>query len=376
MAGSGDDGSGLEAQRRILHCDMDCFYAAVHQRDDPALRGRPVIVGGRPESRGVVAAASYEVRRFGVHSAMPSAQARRLCPHAVFLAPDFSRYREESRRIFELFGEFTTVVQPVSIDEAYLDVSQRLDGFGSATAIAKEIRRRVREECNLTVSIGVGPNRLVAKIASDINKPDGLTVVPPRRVADFLAPLSARRLQGVGPATERVLADELGVNTIGELRGIPESRLVERLGKMGHVLYRFARGEDDRPVVTESLRKSLSSECTYASDLVDIAAMDAELDRQAEEVATALTRRGLFGRTVVVKVRYDDFATATRSLTLASPTANASVLSEIGRALLRRTEAPRRRVRLLGIGVAKLDAGPSGAHQLDLLESAGVPDQG
>jgi DNA polymerase-4 len=346
---------------------MDCFYAAVHMRDDPALRGRPVVVGGSPEGRGVVAAASYEARRFGIRSAMPSVQAKRLCPEVVFLSPDFSRYRDESRRIFAILEDFTDLVQPVSIDEAYLDVTDRLGGFGSATAIAQQIRRRIREERHLTASIGVAPNRLIAKIASDANKPDGLTVVPPSRVAAFLAPLPVRSLQGVGPATERILTTEFGVSTIGELRALSPETLVARLGKFGRVLVRFARGEDDRPVVTETLRKSLSSECTYERDLVVIEAMDAELERQARSVTEALERRGLVGRTVTLKVRYADFVTHTRSLTLAEATCCATLVAETARRLLRRTDAAARPVRLLGVGLHNLGDGVAEPRQLDLL---------
>ena len=340
--------------RRILHCDMDCFYAAIHQRDDPALAGKPVIIGGSPDRRGVVAAASYEVRRFGVRSAMPSSQARRLCPHAIFLRPDFPRYREESKTIFEIFRSFTEVVQPVSIDEAYLDVTEQAALWGSATAIATAVRARVRAERGLTVSVGVGPNRLIAKIASDRNKPDGLTVVPPARVLDFLAPLEVRKLQGVGPATERILQDELGVRTVRELRAISEATLVRRFGRFGETLFRYARGIDERPVLTETERKSLSSECTYDQDLVGLQAMDEEIDRQARGVAEALARRGLAGATIQIKVRYDDFTTVTRSTTLAAPTDDGALISELGRELLRRTQAAARPVRLLGVGVAKL----------------------
>src|SRR5689334_11926192 len=252
--------------RRVLHCDMDCFYAAVHMRDDPSLRGKPVIIGGRPESRGVVAAASYEVRRYGVHSAMPSSQALRLCPHAVFIPPDFRRYSKESEKIFAIYREITPLVQSVSIDEAYLDVSQHLGEAGSATAVAREIRKRVKEERGLTVSVGVGPNKLIAKIASDFQKPDGLTVVRPEKVQAFLDPLPVRRLHGVGPATERVL-HEMKVATVADLRGVPVEALVDRFGKHGRMLYEFSRGIDDRPVETHQERKSVGSENTYPEDL-------------------------------------------------------------------------------------------------------------
>lgn len=332
---------------------MDCFYAAVHMRDDPSLRGKPVIIGGRPESRGVVAAASYEVRRFGVHSAMPSSRAKRLCPDAIFIPPDFRRYSRESEKIFAIYRELTPIVQAVSIDEAYLDVSDYLSEAGSATAVAREIRRRVREERGLTVSVGVGPNRLIAKIASDFDKPDGLTVVPPGKVQAFLDPLPVRRLHGVGPATERALA-EIKVQTVAELRAVPLEDLIERFGKHGRILYEFSRGIDDRPVETHQERKSLGTENTYAKDLTDFAEMEAEVDRMAQEVATSLERRGLSGCTVTLKVRYEDFTTVTRSRTFAMPVGEAADIAACARDLLRRTEAPSRPVRLIGVTASNL----------------------
>lgn len=340
--------------RRILHCDMDAFYAAVHVRDDPALRGRPVVVGGSPEGRGVVASASYEARRFGIRSAMPAARARRLCPDAVFLWPDFARYRSESEAVFAIFRRYTPLVQPVSIDEGYLDVSDHLGGLGSATAVAREIKERVRAERRLTVSIGVGPNRLVAKIASDFEKPDGLTVVPPRRVLGFLAPLSVRALPGVGPATERVLKEELGAATIAELRALPPERLAERFGRHGAWLVEAAQGIDERPVEIHRERKSLGTETTYETDLRALAEIDAELDRLAAEVAEGLADRGLAARTVTVKVRYRDFTTVTRAHTLPWPVDRAEEIAIQVRRLARLTQAGRVPVRLLGVAASKL----------------------
>jgi DNA polymerase-4 len=342
-----------ERRRRVLHCDMDCFYAAVHQRDDPSLRGKPVVIGGRPESRGVVAAASYEVRRFGVHSAMPSSQARRLCPDAIFIPPDFRRYSRESEKIFAIYREFTPVVQAVSIDEAYLDVSDHLGEAGSATAIAREIRRRVREERGLTVSVGVGPNRLIAKIASDFDKPDGLTVVRPEKVQAFLDPLPVRRLHGVGPATEKALA-ELEVRTVAELRAVPVETLTARFGKHGRILFEFCRGIDERPVETYSERKSLGTENTYAEDLTELARMEEELERMATEVAEALSRSGIAGCTVTLKLRYADFTTLTRSRTFPVPVYDRAAIAETAKDLLRRTEAISRPVRLLGVTASNL----------------------
>jgi len=352
--------------RRILHCDMDCFYAAVHVRDDSSLAGKPVVIGGDPRGRGVVAAANYEVRAFGVHSAMPAAQAVRLCPQAIFIKPEFHRYRAESEKIFAIFRDFTPIVQPASLDEAYLDVTEHLDRWGSATAIAREIRRRVREERRLTVSVGVGPNRLVAKIASDFDKPDGLTVVRPREVEAFLEPLSVRRLHGVGPATEKALA-ELGVSTIGDLRGLDRGVLEKRFGRHGAGLYNYSRGIDERPVRTHRERKSLGNERTYARDLATLEEMDAQLEDLSRRVAEGLEKREIRGRTITVKVRYPDFTTLTRSLTLPVATASAARIARIARELLRSTEAAERRVRLLGVTASGLEGG-EGPRQLWLFE--------
>lgn len=349
MAAMADVGS----VRRILHCDLDCFYAAVHMRDDPALRGRPVVVGGSPEGRGVVAAASYEARRFGVHSAMPAARAIRLCPDAIFLKPDFPRYRRESEQVFAIYRELTPLVQAVSIDEAYLDVTESLEPFGSATAVAREIRRRVREERGLTVSIGVAPNKLVAKIASDFDKPDGLTVVRPEQVADFLAPLPVRALHGVGPATEGAL-ERLGVRTVADLRRVSAERLVERFGRHGQALWDHARGIDERPVRTHRVRKSLGKETTFRVDLDELAAMEEVIDGLAADVAAGLARRSIAACTVTLKVRYADFTTVTRSETRALPISGGEEIGRVAKELLRRTAAAERPVRLLGVTASKL----------------------
>jgi DNA polymerase-4 len=349
--------------RRILHCDMDCYYAAVHARDDPSLAGKPVIVGGDPEGRGVVASASYEARRYGIRSAMPASRAKRLCPHAVFIWPDFPRYRRESDRIFAIYRELTPEVETVSLDEAYLDVTDHLGAFGTATALAKEIRRRVREERGLTVSVGVGPNCLVAKIASDACKPDGLKVVPPERVQAFLDPLPVRRLHGVGPATERALA-AMGITTVAELRAQPLEELLTRFRSHGRTLYEYARGIDERPVEPYHERKSLGTENTYREDLAHLEAMDEQVEGMAEEVADGLTRRELAACTVTIKVRYPDFTTVTRSRTFAIPTADAGRIAATAKALLRRTEAGRRKVRLLGVSASTLV--PATMRQLEL----------
>jgi DNA polymerase-4 len=349
--------------RRILHCDMDAYYASVHVRDDPSLAGRPVIVGGDPEGRGVVASASYEARRFGIHSAMPASRARRLCPGAVFIWPDFPRYRRESDKIFAIFRDFSPLVEPASLDEAYLDVTDHLGTWGTATAIAREIRRRVREERRLTVSVGVGPNMLIAKIASDFRKPDGLTVVPPEKVLSFLDSLPVRRLHGVGPATESALA-ALGVRTVAELRARRREELLERFGKHGAMLCAFARGEDEREVETQHERKSLGTENTYRTDISRLDAMDEALENMAAEVANGLEKRTLAACTVTVKVRFSDFTTVTRSRTFGVPTASSARIAAHAKDLLRRTEAGAQAVRLLGVSTSTLV--PGAIRQLEL----------
>ncbi|MEM6457133.1 MAG: DNA polymerase IV [Acidobacteriota bacterium] len=356
--------------RRILHCDMDCFYAAVHMRDDPSLRGKPVVIGGSPQGRGVIAAASYEARAYGLHSAMPAARAVRQCPHAVFIRPEFPRYRRESEAIFAILREITPIVQPASLDEAYLDVTDALDRFGSATAAAQTIRRRVWEERRLTVSVGVAPNKLVAKIASDFRKPDGLTVVRPGQVRDFLAPMPVRRLHGVGPATEAALT-EMGVRTIADLRRVPSALLRARFGQYGGVLHAHAHGDDDRPVRTHRDRKSLGHERTYARDLADLDAKDAELARLATKVAEGLHERELSAQTLTIKVRYSDFTTRSRSRSLPFPTAVEARIAGIAQSLLRTTEAVRRPVRLLGVTAANLV--PGAPEQLQLFADADGP---
>ena len=349
--------------RRVLHCDMDCFYAAVHMRDDPSIQGKPVVIGGNPEGRGVVAAASYEARAFGIHSAQPAARAVRLCPGAVFIKPDFKRYRAESEKVFEILQRFTSEIQPVSIDEAYLDVTDEMGPWGSATALAKEIKKRVRDERGLTVSIGVGPNKLIAKIASDFDKPDGLTVVPPRKIQAFLDPLSVRRLPGVGPATEQRMK-QAGIKTIADLRALPLDRLSSRYGRTGGWLYNCARGIDERPVRVRRSRKSLSHERTYAQDLRTLAQMDEQLDSLGQRVAADLEKKKLSTCTVSVKVRYSDFTTLTRSFTLGGPTCNPDTIAIKAKILLRRTEAGQRRVRLLGVSASNLVHGS--VSQLEL----------
>jgi len=343
--------------RKVIHVDMDAFYAAVEQRDRPELRGRPVVVGGDPRGRGVVATASYEARPFGIHSAMPSAQAYRRCPHAVFLRPDFERYRAVSKQVQAIFRRHTDLVEPLSLDEAYLDVTENARGLPSATAVAEAIRAEVRAETGLTASAGVGPSKLVAKIASDVDKPDGLCVVPPGRVADFLRGLPVRRLPGVGRKTEEACRQH-GIETCGDLLAIPEDRLLEWFGSAGLAYRERARGLDPRPVVPERDRKSVSVEDTFAADVHTRAESVAVLERLAGKLGERLAKSRERGRTVVLKVKYADFRQITRSRTLTRSVAAGPDLLAVAVDLLEQTEVGRRPVRLLGIGLSHLDRGP------------------
>ena len=329
---------------------MDAFYASVEQRDDPSLRGRPVIVGW-PGVRSVVCAASYEARRFGVHSAMPASRARRLCPEAAFIPPHFEKYRAVSEQIRTIFERHTPLVEPLSLDEAYLDVTTELTGIPTATATAEAIRREIREETRLTASAGVAPNKFLAKIASDWKKPDGLFVIRPHQILDFLIELPVRKIPGVGKATEKILLD-IGVATVGDLRRFTEPELVERFGKWGTRLWGLARGIDESPVVVDHKRKSWSSESTFATDIT-LAEVEAFIRKEAQSLWTSLSDRMLVGRTVTVKLRTGDFSTATRRLTPNTPPASGDELASIGAELLLRFDFPAgSRYRLAGIGIS------------------------
>ncbi len=357
-----------EHVRRILHCDMDCYYAAVHVRDDPSLAGRPVVVGGDPEGRGVVASANYEARRFGIHSAMPASRAKRLCPQTVFLAPDFPVYRRESDKIFAIYREITPEVETVSLDEAYLDVTDHLGPSGTASAIAKEIRRRVREERGLTVSVGVGPNCLVAKIASDACKPDGLKVVPPERVQ--VVPRSAPGAPAArGRARDRARARGHGGGHGRGAARAPARRAARALPQPwphpARVRQRHRRAPRgavpgaEEPGHREHVPSRTSSH---------IEAMDEQLDAMAGRSADGLVRRDIAACTVTLKVRYPDFTTVTRSRTFPMPTADARRIGSTAKDLLRRTEAARKGVRLLGVTASTLV--PATIRQLELFDDA------
>ena len=336
----------------ILHVDMDAFYASVEELDDPGLVGQPVVVGGTPDGRGVVAAANYAARRYGIHSAMPAARARRLCPHAVFIRSRMDRYVEVSRELRDIFARYTPLLEPLSLDEAFLDVTSSLRLFGDGLAIARRIKEEIREELGLVASVGVAPNKFLAKLASDLDKPDGLVVVPTDAIEAFLEPLPVSRLWGVGKVSNRDLA-EMGVYTIGDLRRLPEELLVSRFAKSAAHWARLARGIDDRRVVPDRDAKSISHETTFATDIGDAEVLRSWLLELTEQVATRLRRQGLRGKTVFIKVRYADFHTVTRSESLDAPSNVTRELyvtaARLLQAQLARSPRP---VRLLGMGAS------------------------
>lgn len=344
---------------------MDAFYASIEQRDRPELRGQPVAVGGTPSGRGVVAAASYEARRYGVRSAMSSARALKLCPHLVFVPTDMAKYKATGLAIREIFHEVTPLVEPLSLDEAYLDVTDNALGEPLAGKVALWLKRVIKERFELTASAGVGPSKLVAKIASDMDKPDGLVIVPPDRVDAFLAPLSVRKLWGVGPATAARLKD-LGIQTVADVRARSVERLTRALGSYGAFLHRIAHGDDPRAVQPHRIAKSRGAETTFPRDVLDLGALVDVLAGQASSVARSLVKLKRPGRTVTIKVRYDDFETITRSRTLPAPTDDAETIAAVAAELLNTaTEAGKRPVRLVGVSVSGL-VGPDEAVQLRL----------
>jgi DNA polymerase-4 len=350
---------------------MDAFYAAVEVLDDPELEGKPVIVGGSKE-RGVVSSASYEARKFGVHSAQPIATAARLCPQGVFLPVRMWRYQEISQQIFKIFEHFSPLVEPLSLDEAFLDVTGSTRLFGTPEEIAKKIREQVVEETGLTVSAGVAPSKFVAKIASDMQKPDGLTIVPEGKVEEFLQPLPIEKLWGVGKATRKILA-HLGVKTIGDLGLLSSKLLVRKLGKQGLHLYLLAKGVDQREVEPEREVKSIGHEDTYPIDISDLEEARKQLLSLATRVAKRLRDYGLVGKTVSLKVKYHDFVQITRSITLAEPTDDSRKIFQTCCDLLGKTEVGIRPVRLLGISLSQL--GDSDETKQLALFAAEEPDK-
>ncbi|MGQ9600113.1 MAG: DNA polymerase IV [Anaerolineae bacterium] len=344
----GEPKASGDQPRAIVHLDLDAFFAAVEVIENPALAGQPLIVGGRPEERGVVASSSYPARAFGVRSAMPMSRALALCPGAIVVPPRHQLYADYSRRVMDLLHQASPRVEQASIDEAYLDLTDLITEWEQAADLARQIQQRVREEIGLSSSLGVATNKLVAKIAADQHKPGGLTVVRPGEEAAFLAPLPVEVLWGVGPVTARKLA-ELRISTVGELAQAPEEVLRAHFGRHGSAMARQARGEDKRPVVTEHQRKSLSQERTFRQDLTRVETLEQELQRLSQEVGRHLQNSGLAAGTIALKLRYADFTTLTRQMTLAAPTNDASLIYQTALALFRRSWERGRPVRLLGV---------------------------
>lgn len=346
--------------RKIIHIDMDAFYASVEQRDQPALKGKPVAVGGSSQ-RGVVAAASYEARRYGVRSAMPSVTAARLCPDLIFVKARFDRYREVSQQIRSVFFEYTDLVEPLSLDEAYLDVTKNKQGLASATQIAREIRARILAETQLTASAGISINKFLAKVASDLNKPDGITLIPPDRAETFLEKLPIEKFFGIGAKTAEKMK-RLGIFTGADLKARSEIELARRFGKAGRHYYRIVRGLDKRSVKPDRLRKSVGAENTFSEDLRTEAEMISQLSPIVRKVCERMEKADLAGRTVTLKIKYHDFQITTRSRSLSRFVRSYEEIFPVIEDLLHHPEFPPRPVRLLGASVSNLNheelAGP------------------
>ena len=341
--------------RKIIHIDMDAFYASVEQRDRPQIKGKPVIVGGDPNSRGVVAACSYEAREFGIHSAMASATAYKLCPKAVFIRPRFDAYRAVSSEIREIFYEYTDLVEPLSLDEAFLDVTENFKGMPSATLIAREIKKKIYEKTDkLTASAGVSFNKFLAKVASDVNKPDGITVITPEMADEFIDRLPIRKFFGVGKVTEEKMIS-LGIKTGADLKEFKKEQLIELFGKSGNYFYDIAHGMDDRPVEPNRIRKSIGKERTFSEDIDDTHEMLEILEDIAVRLEDSLTKREAKGRTITLKIKYFDFQSITRSVTIDEAVDNATVIMKFVKPLLSKTEAGKKKVRLLGISLSNFD---------------------
>lgn len=352
--------------RKIIHADMDAFYASVEQRDDPQLRGKPVIVAWKG-NRSVVCAASYEARAFGVRSAMPAVQAERLCPAAVFVAPDFTRYRAVSKSVREIFKRHTDLIEPLSLDEAYLDVTANKTGLPTATLVARTIREQIRHELNLTASAGVAPNKFLAKLASDWRKPDGLFVIQPEEVDAFLLPLPVGRLPGVGKVTEEKLT-RLGIKTVGELRSLERAKLEGEFGRYGVRLYELARGIDENPVVPDRPTKSISVEDTFAEDVL-LAETEPMIRRLAEKLWSASRNESRIPRTVVLKLKTKAFKILTRSYTPDHSPSSCDELTEIALKLRERVDlGQQQRFRLVGVGLSNFQDPQETSSQPALFE--------
>lgn len=333
---------------------MDAFYASVEQRDFPEYRNKPVVVGGSPQGRGVVAAASYEARKFGIHSAMPASRAIKLCPKTIFIKPRFDVYKQVSKQIRTIFHQFTDLVEPLSLDEAYLDVTTNHINMPSATIIAKQIKKEIKQETDLNASAGVAHNKFLAKIASDVNKPNGLFVITPKQASDFIDKLPIGDFYGVGKATQKKM-ETLGIRTGADLKTWEEVDLVKQFGKVGHHYFRIARGLDNREVKPNRIRKSVGKERTFSDDVSDLEWIHKFLEELAGKIADSMASMNASGKTITLKVRYKNFETITRSYSLNHFTNSPDEIAEISQNLLADTEAGIREVRLLGISVSALN---------------------
>lgn len=337
--------------RKIIHIDMDAFYASVEQRDNPDYRGKPIAVGGSPSGRGVVATASYEARKFGVRSAMSSRKAMQLCPHIIFIYPRFEAYKTASRNIREIFQRYTDIIEPLSLDEAFLDVTNDKQNIGSALEIAQQIKNAIKEELNLTASAGISTNKFVAKIASDINKPDGLTFIGPSKIERFIHNLPVEKFFGVGKVTADKMKS-LSLFTGADLKKLTEEELVRHFGKSGHFYFKIVRGIDEREVRTNRETKSLGAEDTFMYDLDTVEEMHKELDRIGVTVVNRLQKKQLSGRTITLKIKYSDFTQITRNHSFAHPVRDIETLTETAKQLLAKVEMEGKTVRLLGISLS------------------------
>ncbi|MBE7383336.1 MAG: DNA polymerase IV [Leptolyngbya sp. SIO1E4] len=348
----------MEILRKIIHVDMDAFYASVEQRDHPEYRGQPIVVGGTPEQRGAVAAASYEARQFGIRSAMPARIAQQRCPHVIFVKPRFDVYRAVSQQVRAVFARYTELIEPLALDEAYLDVTQNLVAEPSAIAVAKSIRHDIYQETQLTASAGVSINKFLAKIASGMNKPNGLYVIRPEQAAAFVATLPIEKFHGIGHVTAAKMRD-LGIFTGADLRNWAEADLVKRFGKIGRFYYRVARGQDDRPVNPNRIRKSIGAERSFAPDLDTLTEMEAALAKLAQRVGQHLQEQRRGGHTLTLKIKYSDYRQVTRSHTYPQPLRATDRLLSLGQSMLQQHLEPGEKVRLLGLAVSNLEPLPS-----------------
>jgi len=357
----------MEETRKIIHVDMDAFFAAVYIRDHPEVKGKPVICGGPANSRGVVSTCSYEARKFGIHSAMPSFKAHKLCPHGIFVKPDFDAIKEASRLVREIFYEYTDLVEPVSIDEAYLDVTENKKNIAIATRIAKEIRQKIFEKTRLTASAGVSYNKFLAKIGSDLDKPDGLVVIPPSRAKEILENLPIGKFHGIGKASEKKMVS-LGIINGKDLKQRSLQELTKHFGKVGKYYFNIVRGDDVRKVTTHRVRKSLGCERTFSKDITDVEEMLEVLKRISVKISLKMKEKKFKAKTLTVKIKYANFDVVSRSKTTTDAFEKSEIMLHLGRRLLLETLGPNCRIRLLGLSVSNLEWEGSDRSRQQMLE--------